>query len=75
MPLLLVCVGRGWAGRGRNDICRKETGLGLGEEDKTNGEQEINWLAEIRPKKSETEKKDELGMEKTMETKKLKRYR
>lgn len=45
--------------------------MGLGGEDKTNGEQEINWLAEIGPKKSEKEKKDELGMEKTMETRKL----
>lgn len=46
--------------------------MGLGGEDKTNGQQEINWLAETGPKKSEKEKKDELGMEKTMETRKLK---
>jgi len=55
VSLWLVRVGKGWAGRGRNDIQRGETGLGLAGDDMRNGDEEMNWSAETRPKKSQKE--------------------
>lgn len=52
VSLLLVCVGRGWAGRRENDTHRGVIGLGLRGEgkQKRNGEHQMNCCTEIRHK-------------------------